>query len=522
MISRINKLAQYRARIFSFFNKRKDAVMNLLDAISSHAHQARSVVQLSEAPCFERQYSSITKAISKGLPTVDWKSIEKETYRTLFDSEEKEPPCFILDCTCNPRPFSKKLADRTITHQPNPAPGNKPICVGHQYSCVTVLPSDILVRDKKWLIPISMNRIDSNQKGNEAGIDEVLRQIKIQGLEDDLVISVGDTLYGSEACRKKVSASVNLVHLFRLNSRRNVYCLPEVSNDLSSNSGRPKEYGAKVSLSDPKSLPEPDIRSETGRITRKGKINRVLIDRWESMLLRGSKQYSGSRHPITLIRVRVVDKDGKDIFKKPMWIGMLGQRRRQITSISAYSHYRSRYSIEHFFRFGKTKLLLDAHQTPEVSHEEDWWRLCMIAYNQLYLANSIVSKIPKPWERHLPEYQHESEKCFKKITTPSQTQRGFANLLQTIGTPASECTPRGRSQGRIKGETGVKRPNTDIIFKTKKTAQSGKKIINADSEHRHCNANLKEIKNLLQGLRDVIQRPYHYGSPLVIIQNNTS
>jgi hypothetical protein len=95
MISRINKLAQYRARIFSFFNKRKDAVMNLLDAISSHAHQARSVVQLSEAPCFERQYSSITKAISKGLPTVDWKSIEKETYRTLFDSEEKEPPCFI-------------------------------------------------------------------------------------------------------------------------------------------------------------------------------------------------------------------------------------------------------------------------------------------------------------------------------------------------------------------------------------------------------------------------------------------
>ena len=30
--------------------------------------------------------------------------------------------------------FGLKLSDRTINHAPNPAPGNRPACVGHQYA----------------------------------------------------------------------------------------------------------------------------------------------------------------------------------------------------------------------------------------------------------------------------------------------------------------------------------------------------------------------------------------------------
>jgi len=42
-----------------------------------------------------------------------------------------------------------------------------------------------------------------------------------------------------------------------------------------------------------------------------------------------------------------------------------------------------RLDIEHFFRFGKTRLLMDKIQTPDVEHEEAWWQLVMIAYTQL-------------------------------------------------------------------------------------------------------------------------------------------
>lgn len=36
-----------------------------------------------------------------------------------------------VDTTPNPRPFAATLADRGVVYQPNPAPGNKPIAVGH-------------------------------------------------------------------------------------------------------------------------------------------------------------------------------------------------------------------------------------------------------------------------------------------------------------------------------------------------------------------------------------------------------
>src|SRR5690606_26593633 len=106
----------------------------------------------------------------------------------------------IVDCTPNPRPFANKLADRTITHSPNPAPGNKPICVGHQYSCVSLLPSDVSAKAKKWIIPLSMKRVKSDEKGNEFGMQQIIDHITQFGLQDKLVISVGDSLYGTEKC----------------------------------------------------------------------------------------------------------------------------------------------------------------------------------------------------------------------------------------------------------------------------------------------------------------------------------
>ena len=68
MLTQRDALIQFRKKIYSFFSKRADSVMNLLDAISSSGHQARSIVELSEAKCFERQYSSITDAVADGLP----------------------------------------------------------------------------------------------------------------------------------------------------------------------------------------------------------------------------------------------------------------------------------------------------------------------------------------------------------------------------------------------------------------------------------------------------------------------
>ena len=72
-------------------------------------------------------------------------------YKYSIEEKQETPNCFLLDCTPNPRPFANKLADRTIVHAPNPAPGNKPICVGHQYSVLALLGQDErLVKSIGW------------------------------------------------------------------------------------------------------------------------------------------------------------------------------------------------------------------------------------------------------------------------------------------------------------------------------------------------------------------------------------
>ena len=418
----IEQLKRFRQKIYASFNKRKDAAMNLLDAISSFGHRSRSIVQLSEARCFERKYSSVTDAISDGLPTADWNSISKHTYQLLFEKKSQQIPCFLIDCTGNPRAFAKKLADKTVTHSPNPAPGNKPICVGHQYSCAALLPSDLSEQNEKWLIPLSMRRVNSTQKGNEVGVQQIIDHITDFELTNEVVMSVGDSLYGSVNCRIKSSEAENLVYVFRVRNNRNLFFKPDQSDP--GGKGRKKEFGDKMSLSDPDTHRNPNRTAETSFINSNEKSCRVKIEAWDDMLMRGTTTYRGHEHPMTLIRITVFNDKGEEIFKRPLWLAVLGKRRNEISLITIYNKYTSRYDIEHFFRFSKSKLLLDSFQTPDVTNEENWWHLSLLAYNQLYLAKSVVGSTLKPWEKYLAKYKA-SNRSSSKYATPSQTQRGF-------------------------------------------------------------------------------------------------
>lgn len=497
MLAHIDKITIFRQHFYSFLGKRKDAIMNLLDSLSSFGHKARSVVQLSESSRFERGYSSVTDAIADGLPTADWPSIEKLTFATTFDAAAGRPPCFLTDCTSNPRPFANKLSDRTMNHAPNPAPGNRPVCVGHQYSCVALLPSDPVARERKWVTPISMRRVNSEQKGNEVGMQTIVDHIAQFGLKYQLVLSVGDSLYGTQACRALAATQDNLVHIFRVNGKRNVFRQPVIEGANAMKRGRKKEYGEKMRLSDAATHPQPSQQSETAWKSRSGKIYQVKLEAWHDLLMRGSKKHRASKHPMTLVRIRLLDKDGHLLFKKPLWIALFGQRRNDISLISAFQYYKSRYDIEHLFRFSKNKLLLSAHQTTETEHEARWWKLCLVAYNQLYLARSIAPQLPTAWEKYLPEYR-EGVAHPDCVASPAQTQRGFESVLNKIGTPAAACIQRGKAPGRKKGETVSQRVDQPIIFKRKKSAKDEQKDINSGCGVSVGNSDPQTMADLIQ------------------------
>jgi hypothetical protein len=62
----ISVLKKFRQILYELMPKRRDATMDLIDALSTH-HQANSVTQLSLSPFFRRKYASITKVIKHFL-----------------------------------------------------------------------------------------------------------------------------------------------------------------------------------------------------------------------------------------------------------------------------------------------------------------------------------------------------------------------------------------------------------------------------------------------------------------------
>lgn len=492
MIADTKQIEEFRDKLYLMFPKRKDSIMNLLDALSSHGRKFDSVVQLSNSQHFKRQYSSITDAIADGLPDANWDKIRKLIFQYNYEDSKDKPYRFIVDCTANPRPYSKKLDDRHITHSPNPAPGNKPICVGHQYSVLTLLPNEKPSSDKNWLVPISAKRVNSSNKGNEAGMTQIVNTIQEFELNGKLSISIGDSLYGTEQCRMTVSEQKDLVHIFRLNSKRNIFFKPQ---EDSKSKGRKKEYGFKMKLNDAATYQECHESIQTQWITKKGKQHSVNIKLWQDVLLRGSRDFHSSKHPLNIVQITVTNNKGESVFKKPMWLAIMGDRRHEVSAIDIYNNYKSRYNIEHFFRFGKRNLMMDSYQTPDIEHEELWWQFCMLAYSQLYIAKNLVKAIPEPWERYSKSYK-ESDK--QGLTSPSQTQRGFSALLKQIDTPAKIPSPRGKAPGRIAGSIQETRVNQDIIFKTKKSPTKPKEIILSGLESDDNISNPKRIDALIE------------------------
>ena len=151
-----------------------------------------------------------------------------------------------------------------------------------------------------------------------------------------------------------------------------------------------------------------------------------------------------------------------------MWLLALGPRREELSLHDIWQAYRQRFDLEHFFRFGKQRLLMNAYQTPDVDYEENWWQIVCLAYTQLWLARSQAETLLRPWERYLPQPE-------AGITSPAQVQRDFGRIIGQIGTPAQAPKPRGYSPGRRQGDQPEGRPRQPVIKKGAKSPQKAQK-----------------------------------------------
>jgi hypothetical protein len=459
----VRGLKEFRETIHSFFPARRDAAMDLVDALSASVH-AKSVVELSLSPLHRRNYASIPRVVDEFYPAGrnDGKArqqhsieLEKILAKNCPLPEKRTYHLFCTDVTSNGRPHAKTLSDRSFVHAPTVIAGNKPVTIGHQYSTTVYLPEKA-EGTSAWIYPVSCERVTSDQRGSIVGMQQIARCIAHPAFQRKLCISVGDSAYSQPECIWIAGQNPDHVHVSRCRSNRKLYRMPE--GTVRKGRGRKCIFGSKFRLKDMRHQRFPDSMEIIPMPSDPEKT--VKVSCWENMLMRGDRKHDMSQHPVRLLKIELLNRDGKPLYKKPLWLVVSGKRRTELALQEIFLIYRQRFDIEHFFRFAKNRLLMDKFQTPESDHEEAWWWLCMIAHAQLYLSRDLVQNTPTPWEKYLPKFHRNS--C---PSSPCQTQKGFSQIIRQIGTPASAPKPRNKSAGRAKGEVQVKRIHPPVIRK---------------------------------------------------------
>ena len=457
-------LIQFRESIFNLFKFARDAAMNLLDALCSF--DAKSVIELSLSPFFERSHASIPRAIqdySAGRQG-EHTDIQADFIPTLKEQalSRSDLPyhMFAIDVSPIPRPYAAKLEERQIVHANNPTPGQKPISVGHQVSCVAATAPNELS------LPLSLKRVPFGESQTDFGLEQA--ETVGNDINDKPCLMACDAKYSNRESLYRAHGWNNNVLLSRLSGTRIFYQYHEYNpKDISRRGPKPK-YGAPFKLSEPDTHPVPD---ESIRIIFHKTDDtdwRLNIERFDNLLVRGKKGLPMHDKPMSVFKVAVFDRSGQPLYKEPLWLVGVGCQVKTIALEYVFLAYHLRFDIEHWFRFAKGHLLLDQFQSVELEHIENWLLYPMLATHQLDCARDVVTECHRPWEATRQD----------KPLAAAQIKRGMSQVLHTIGTPAAPPKPRGRGGGRVIGSKNVEqREKSPIQFKSPKKLFAGKVTI---------------------------------------------
>jgi hypothetical protein len=441
----ITQLQQFRAALYHTFMHRADAVFELMDALAGDA-RARTPVELSLSPLFQRQYSSIYDGLD------GWRYDEpgvKEWLLHVASTLECEDFRLIgVDHTPKPRPYAKKVADRSFVHHPTPIRGNKPVTIGHDYSVIGQI--DLGSWDS-WLAVLDVQRIATSLTPVEVGLSQMMEVVRRC---PDWLVFTGDCEYSLPLTVACLAQCEQASGIFRLRSNRKLYGKPPVY----SGQGRPRRHGCLFRLNDPTTWWAPDEEQTWTETDERGRPWIIHARRWRDLHFRKAHRFW-----FDVVQIEVSDMHGQPRFRRPWWLLVCSQRRLELAT--CHRVYQRRPVLEHFNRFVKQRLLFNAAHLGVTEHEEKFVQVVALAYAQLYLARFEVDRLVRPWERYKPAPVNQH------AATPAQARRGYARLFARMGTLARPPQPRGKSPGRPQGYRPPLRPDCPVVKKGKKGAR---------------------------------------------------
>ena len=428
---------RFRREVYQSFEKRGDAGMDLVDALTS-SMTVESPVALSESPLYRRRFSSVYDFLHSGRIWIP------ELRRVLERNQPDEAETiagyevYALDCTNDPAPEAETLSDRSLSKKGRHAP----VEIGHRYSWLVRL----VQWRTSWCMPQDIRRVSTDSSDSQVGSEQV-QALAPRNKRSKVVVA--DSWYCNAIFLALFLTVDALYALVRMRSNRVLY--EEPPERQPGQRGRPRKHGRKFTLADPWRAPD---RIEENTLLGQ----QVCLKAWEELHFYKLPLLVG-----TVLSVQFLKADGTPRFKRPLYLFWTGPS--SVALVDLARMYLWRFAIEHMFRFLKQHLGLTASNSPDLDGRLRWAWCCAIAYCQLlHIRHDVADRRPA-WHPHHVQGQ-------LRPMTPRQVQRQALPVLLALGTPASSTRPAGKGRGRSHGFCPDPRARFPVVRKGKKRRKS--------------------------------------------------
>ena len=442
----LNTLKEFRHEMYGCFGNAKDALFNLVDALSSEAG-AHSFPELSLSPFFERTWASLYEALEDG-------QINAERLRQVLIQFAPLPAAgqvvFVgVDTSNLYRCEDETTADRTLVPIANLPKNAHAACPGWVFSSIVLLPQQA----GQGTFVLDTARVTSKELATEVAarqLQAVVALLVARGLHP---VIIGDRWYACAPFLTRMS-DVAASCLLRVKSNR-VFSRPAPAR-VAGQLGASRKDGDRFQCKDESSHGTPDAPWEG--VDAKGA--RIEVRCWKHLHVRNARSLD-----VSVIQIIRHGASGKARDPKVSWFVWKGEEPAPLAEISPT--YRLRYSHEHGYRFDKQVMLWDVPRLSTPERTERWSQVVACAHNQLVLARPLVVGSYRPWEAR------------RSVLTLSQVRRAMPTLLWQLQTPARPPQPRGKAPGRAKGFHPKPRPRHPAIRKTSKKQKKSKTVASA-------------------------------------------
>jgi DDE superfamily endonuclease len=320
-----NTLERLRQQMYDCFERSRDALFNVSDALLSEWH-ARSLPELSLSPFLERRWPSVYEALQDGRINVE--RLREIFVQAVLEGKAPEEPIWLgIDSSSMQRLEADSSEDRGMIYVPNMPHATTPVSVGYQFSTVMLLPEQA----SSWVGILEQRRIGTAQTAIEVGIAQVRALLPL--LPGRRVILLADRWYATAAF-VRICHELRMGALIRLKRNRKLYRAAPPRQPKQR--GAPCKQGALFQGTRPETYGPADAQWEGA--DEHGK--RVVVSCWTGLHFREAPEVEARV-------IRVLREAARDSKRDPResWFVWTGPEEIPLEQVRIW--YRKRFSQEH-------------------------------------------------------------------------------------------------------------------------------------------------------------------------------